>query len=97
MFGLLYQNNRSFVLDNQALQILLNHDRVNQTNYVHTVRAYLAENCNASRTAQRLYIHRHTLMNRITAITELCDLNFNDYYTRIYMSLALLIHDYYAI
>ena len=31
------------------------------------------------------------------AITELCDLNFNDYYTRIYMSLALLIHDYYAI
>ena len=97
MFGLLYQNNRSFVLDNKALQILLNHDRVNQTNYVHTVRAYLAENCNASRTAQRLYIHRHTLMNRITAITELCDLNFNDYYTRIYMSLALLIHDYYAI
>lgn len=97
MFGLLYQNNRSFVLDNQALQILLNHDRVNGTNYVHTIRTYLAENCNVSHAAQRLFIHRHTLMNRIQAITDMCGLNFNDYYTRIYMSMALLIHDYFAV
>lgn len=97
MFGLLYQNNRSFVLDNQALQILLNHDRVNGTNYVHTIRTYLAENCNVSHAATRLFIHRHTLMNRIQTITDLCGLNFNDYYTRIYMSMALLIHDYFAV
>lgn len=97
MFGLLYQNNRSFVLDNQALQILLNHDRVNGTNYVHTIRTYLAEDCNVSHAAQRLFLHRHTLMNRIQTITDMCGLNFNDYYTRIYMSMALLIHDYFAV
>ena len=97
MFGFLYQNNRSFVLDNQALQILLNHDRCNGSNYVHTVRTYLAENCNVSRTADRLFIHRHTLTNRLQNITSLCNINFSDYYTRIYMSLALLIHDYFAV
>ena len=97
MFGLLYQNNRSFVLDNQVLQQLLNYDRINKTNYVHTIRTYLAENCNITRSANRLFIHRHTLMNRIQFIMNLCGINFEDYYTRIYLSMALLIHDYYAV
>ena len=97
MFALLYQNNRSFVLDNQVLQQLLNYDRSNKTNYVHTIRIYLAENCNVTRSANRLFIHRHTLMNRIQVITNLCGINFEDYYTRVYLSMALLIHDYYAV
>ncbi len=97
MFGFLYQNNRSFVLENQALQVLLGKDRSSRTNYVHTVRIYLSENCNVTRTAERLFIHRHTLINRIQAASELCGVNFNDYYTRIYFSMALLIHDYFAV
>lgn len=97
MFGFLYQNNRSFALENQALRVLLNKDRNSGTNYVHTVRIYLSENCNITRTAKRLFIHRHTLLNRIQAITELCGLHFDDYYTRLYLSMALLIHDYYAV
>ena len=64
--------------------------------YVHTLRSYLADNCNISRTAERLYIHRHTLMKRLDKIQELCGIDFNDYYARIYMSLALLFHDYFA-
>lgn len=97
MFGFLYQNNRSFVLENQALQILLGKDRTGHTNYVHTIRIYLSENCNVTRTAERLFIHRHTLINRIQTVSELCGVNFNDYYTRIYFSMALLIHDYFAV
>ncbi len=97
MFGFLYQNNRSFALENQALQVLLNKDRNSRTNYVHTIRIYLSENCNITHTARRLFIHRHTLINRIQTITELCGINFNDYYTRIYLSMALMVHDYYAV
>lgn len=96
MFGMLHQSERSIVLDNHALQILLNFDRQNQTNYVHTLRTYLADNCNISRTAERLFIHRHTLMKRLDKIRDLSGINFNDYYARIYMSLALLFHDYFA-
>lgn len=97
MFGLLHQNEHSMVLNNRALQILLNYDRENQTNYVHTIRSYLASNCNISRTAEFLFIHRHTLMKRLDRIYALSGLDFNDYYARIYMSLALLFHDYFAV
>ncbi len=96
MFGILHQNEHSFVSDNQALQILLNYDRINNTNYVQTLRFYLADNCNASKTASRLYIHRHTLQKRLDKIKDLCGINTDDYYARLYMSVSLLFHDYFA-
>ena len=96
MFGILHQNEHSFVSDNQSLQILLNYDRINNTNYVQTLRFYLADNCNASKTASRLYIHRHTLQKRLEKINDLCGINTDDYYARLYMSISLLFHDYFA-
>ena len=96
MFSTLHQNDHSIVLENQALQLLFNHDRMNQTNYVHTLRTYLANSCNVSRTAAHLFVHRHTLLKRLDKITELCDIDLNDYYARLYMSVALLFHDYFA-
>ena len=96
MFSTLHQNDHSIVLENQALQILFNYDRINQTNYVHTLRTYLANSCNVSRTATHLFIHRHTLLKRLDKIAGLCDIDLNDYYARIYMSVALLFHDYFA-
>lgn len=96
MFGILHQNEHSFVSDNQALQILLNYDRINHTNYVQTLRFYLADNCNASKTASRLYIHRHTLQKRLDKIYDLSGIDPDDYYARLYMSISLLFHDYFA-
>ena len=96
LLGTLHQNEYSIVLGNQALQKLLDHDRYNHTGYVHTIRIYLAHNCNATKTAEHLYIHRHTLMKRLQNISALCGINFTDYYMRVYMSLAILIHDYFT-
>lgn len=96
MFGILHQNEHSFVSDNQALQILLNYDRINHTNYVQTLRFYLADNCNVSKSASRLYIHRHTLQKRLDKIYDLCGITVDDYYARLYMSISLLFHDYFA-
>jgi|GEM_PF-145348 hypothetical protein len=96
MFGILHQNEHSFVTDNQALQILLNYDRINSSNYVQTLRFYLADNCNASKTAARLYIHRHTLQKRLDKIYDLCGINPDDYFARLYMSISLLFHDYFT-
>ncbi len=95
MFGLLHQTEHSIVSDNQALQILLNYDRINRTNYVQTLRFYLADNCNASKTAARLYIHRHTLQKRLEKIHDLCGINPDDFYARLYMSISMLFHDYF--
>lgn len=97
MFGYMYKNNPFFALKNQALQILLDKDRTGNFNYVHTLRIYLSENCNATHASERLFIHRHTLINRIQTITELCNCDLDDYYTRLYLSMSLLIHDYFAV
>lgn len=96
LLGSLHQNDYSIVLGNQALQELLDYDRYNHTGYVHTVRIYLAHNCNVTKTAEHLFIHRHTLMKRLQNISGLCHINFSDYYMRVYMSLAILIHDYFT-
>lgn len=96
LLGNLHENEYSIVLGNRALQTLLDHDRYNDTGYVRTIRIYLAHNCNITKTAEHLFIHRHTLMKRLQNISSLCGINFSDYYMRVYMSLAILIHDYFT-
>ena len=84
------------MLDNQHLQILLNYDRVNRTNYVQNLRVYLSNNCNMTQTARQLFLHRHTLINRLEKIEEISDLRLDDYYSRLHMSISLLLHDYFV-
>lgn len=96
MMNNLHHNSQSVVLDNQPLQLLLNYDKSNATNYTQTLRIYFAENCNVTRTAKRLFIHRHTLLNRLDKIRDLCYINLEDYYARLYLSIALLFHDYFS-
>lgn len=95
MFGHLHRWDSSVVLDNQSLQLLLNYDKVNNTNYVQTLRIYLSNNGNITQTAGQLFVHRHTLIKRLDKISSIGNLNLDDYYTRIYMSIALLFHDYF--
>ena len=85
------------VLGNQAIQKLLSYDRIHGVSYVHTLRVYLAYECNITQTAQRLFIHRHTLMNRLLKIEEIAGFKLDEYYTRTYLSFSLIIHDYFAI
>lgn len=95
MFGHLHRKDSSVVLDNQSLQVLLNYDKVNNTNYVQTLRIYLSNNGNMTQTARQLFVHRHTLIKRLTKMSQVGQLDLEDYYTRIYMSIALLFHDYF--
>lgn len=97
MFGFYYNTDHSCYFENTSLQTLLAKDRRDHTNLVQTLRVYLAENCNITHAAERLFIHRHTMMNRIQAITDLSGVNLDDYYQRIFLSIALLMHDYFAL
>ncbi len=97
LFDRIHRNNRSILLGSKALQKLFEYDRFNDSQYVYTLRVYLSHEGNVSKAASRLFIHRHTLINRMQKITKICELNLNDYYTRIYLSLALLVHDFFAL
>lgn len=59
---------------------------------VDTLRAYLECNCNLSRTAERLYIHKNTLLYRLNHIRGIirCDLNDADHRLLLALSFKLL-------
>lgn len=96
MLGQIRQNNSSVVLDNQPLQLLLNYDRLNNCNYTYTLRVYLSNSCNITKTARQLFLHRHTLIKRLEKISTVANLDLDDYYTRLYMSVTMLFHDYFV-
>ncbi len=93
--GFMHQSSHSSVLNNRPLQQLLSHDRTSGTGYVETLRVYLANSCNVTQTAKRLFVHRHTLLKRLEKIREIGGVNLDDYYARTYMSVSLLFHDYF--
>ena len=96
--GVIYRSCRGRLSQNQALQHLIARDRTKKTEYVDTLRVFLTENCNTSRAAERLFIHRHTLLNRLESIREICGgIDLKNYCTRLGLSEALLMHDYYGI
>ncbi len=79
------------------LQKLLSYDREHNTAYVHTLRTYLTNLDNLCSGAEKLYIHRHTFKNRLEKIEKLSGLSLNDYYTRLHLSLELMLYDLFAI
>ncbi len=79
------------------LNRLLAYDKEHNTAYVKTLRAYLADQGNLCACAQKLYIHRHTLNNRLEKIDSLCSIRLNDSFTRLHLSLELLIYDLFSL
>ncbi|MEQ8154251.1 MAG: PucR family transcriptional regulator ligand-binding domain-containing protein [Clostridiaceae bacterium] len=63
---------------NGVLNKLIEYDAKNNSDLVHTLDVFLAEDCNIGRTADELYIHRNTLKYRITRIQEILDCDFEN-------------------
>ena len=51
-----------------GLRSLLDHDREAPISYIETLRVYLSQNMNVTRTAAELFIHRSTLLERLSRI-----------------------------
>ena len=70
-----------------GLRRLMEHDHESQgkASYIETLRAYLNNNMNITRAAQELYLHKSSLLARLTKIRELlqCDLEDPDQRLRI--------------
>lgn len=86
-------NSSSFAYD--VLKPVIAYDSFHRSDYIHTLRVYLSNECRISETSDKLFIHRHTLKNRLSRISELCGADFEEYYTRLNFSIALLIYDCY--
>lgn len=62
----------------QIFQCLIHSDKENHTEYLLTVKTYLENNNNMSTTAKKLFIHRNTLISRISKIEELTGKDLNN-------------------
>jgi len=70
----------------------LNHyDLKHQMDLVASLFVYFEENCNAVKTAKRLFVHRNTLDYRLKKIEEITGRNLNDPYDRLTLQLGVIV------
>jgi hypothetical protein len=80
------------IYDNKISKITKNDIDTNGELF-NTLRQYLVNNCNITQTANDLFIHRHTLRYRLNRIETLCDIDFDDYKSRLLYGLAIIYRD----
>ncbi|MDQ0272465.1 PucR family transcriptional regulator [Cytobacillus purgationiresistens] len=86
------QHNKETNYTNEDILILFKKDQSDQTNYLGTLEHYLMNNCKIKPTAEDLFVHDNTLKYRLKKITQLTNINFDDFNTRcqLYIDLQLL-------
>ena len=72
-----------------AIVELARHDEENGTDYLGTLKTYMACCYNASAAAKDLFIVRTTLLYRLERMAEIADVNFADLGERTYLALSL--------
>ncbi|MCH3964380.1 MAG: PucR family transcriptional regulator ligand-binding domain-containing protein [Clostridium sp.] len=97
LFEILHYSNYSIRFAYETLKPVIDYDMIHKSSYLETLKLYLANECNITNTSNKLFIHRHTLKNRLNRINELCGVDFKNYYSRIRFSMAIFIYDYFII
>ena len=70
---------------------LQEHDRTHSGDLMGTLACYLYYAGNATRAAKALYLHRSTLLHRLSRISTLTSLDLSDPYVRLALWMAILL------
>jgi purine catabolism regulator len=76
---------------NNILGPLLDYDERNRADLIKTLEAFFTCHGNLSKTAEKLIVHRNTLLYRMNRISEIADMDLNRPETRLGVHLALVI------
>lgn len=87
------RNNLRTDISHRSLDILQDHDAKKGTEYYHTLGAYLLKDCDQTRTAEYLHIHRNSLIYRINRIQELLNIDLKDDELRFYILMSYFIRE----
>ena len=79
----------------QGLKNLRAYDQAKGSEHVRTLELYLQNECNVTRTAHNLHIHRSSLLKRLDKIKAMLDDDLEDSNHRLYyrLCLALMKHE----
>jgi purine catabolism regulator len=80
----------------QTLAALVDYDRGHDTQLVDTLGAFFAQHGNVSQTAERLFLHRNSLLYRLERIADITGLNLDDADDRFALQLALKLRPFLA-
>ena len=76
-------------LAHKGLLALQEYDAAHGTEYVKTLACFLVNKCNATHTAEQLFIHRSSLLKRIERIRRIADIDFDDADEGLHIMLSL--------
>lgn len=77
-----------------ALAALRQYDQTNNSKLYQTLCIYIEKGCNIKLASESLYIHRNSLVYRISRITEICGIDLTDINTLFLLRLSFLIDRY---
>ncbi|MBA3473044.1 MAG: helix-turn-helix domain-containing protein [Rubrobacter sp.] len=69
---------------------LVEHDRERRSDLVKTLKVYFDTGANASEAADRLFLHRNSMLYRLARVEKLIGLNLKDPRARLALQLGLL-------
>ena len=69
---------------------LVEHDRSRKSDLVRTLKTYFAAGANASEAADRLFLHRNSMIYRLERIQKLTGLDLKDHRAALALQLGLL-------
>ncbi len=95
MFEILHHSDYSLKFSYEILGSLIDYDTLHKSSYLETLNLYLINECSTAETCSKLFIHRHTLKNRLNKISELCKINFDSHYSRMSFSMAIFIYEHF--
>lgn len=72
---------------------LIRYDRDHNGDLVDTLSAYLDNGTSAKRTAEKLYMHRNTLLTRLKRIEEVGRFDLSDAKTRLLLTMAIALRN----
>ncbi len=72
------------------IEPLREHDRARRSDLVRTLRTYFAAGANASEAADRLFLHRNSMVYRLERIQKLTGLDLRDHRAALALQLGLL-------
>jgi PucR family transcriptional regulator, purine catabolism regulatory protein len=72
-----------------SIEQIIQYDREKNTQYLQTLEAYLDNSASARDTASALFIHRNTLYQRLSKITELWGIDFHDPVVMLNLNIAI--------
>ena len=75
------------------LGVLEKHDQNNGSDYLEFLKVYLNSNCNINDTADKLFIHRNTVVYKIKKINELLDCDLSELEVRVKLFLAIMLQN----